>query len=190
MNPTSRRATVNDIPHLVGLYRLLETEQAALRQMWPYADGLPEPVADSFRELLADDIVDGDGDSLVVIGEVDGVPLGFAWCRSESLLPQGEGQRVAAIRLIHTVAEARGVGVGDAMITMVLDEFRQRGHRLFDAHVSPGHRHAKNFFESNGFSARLIVMHHADVPLTPPSHPTDAPGGPDAVNPPTEESPA
>jgi hypothetical protein len=28
--------------------------------------------------------------------------------------------------------------------------------------VSPGHRYAKNFFESNGFSARLIVMHHND----------------------------
>ncbi len=48
------------------------------------------------------------------------------------------------------------------MIRHVLEEFRGRGHRFFDARVSPGHRHAKNFFESNGFSARLIVMHHAD----------------------------
>jgi hypothetical protein len=48
------------------------------------------------------------------------------------------------------------------MIQIVLAEFRASGHRLFDARVSPGHRLAKNFFESNGFSARLIVMHHAD----------------------------
>jgi len=39
---------------------------------------------------------------------------------------------------------------------------RAEGLRLFDARVSPGHRAAKNFFEAHGFSARLIVMHHAD----------------------------
>ena len=32
----------------------------------------------------------------------------------------------------------------------------------FDVRVLPGHRLAKNFFEANGFSARLIVMHRDD----------------------------
>ncbi len=141
---------------LVELYRLLEEEQTAIKPMWRLADGLAEPAAGSFGEILAD------AESLTVIGELDGVPLGFAWCRSEPLLPQAGGERVAVVRLIHTVAEARGVGVGDAMIGQVLAEFRSRGHRRFDARVSPGHRTAKNFFESNGFSARLIVMHHSD----------------------------
>jgi hypothetical protein len=44
----------------------------------------------------------------------------------------------------------------------VLAELRQRGISKFDAHVLPGHRLAKNFFESGGFSARSIVMHHDD----------------------------
>ena len=78
------------------------------------------------------------------------------------MLPQAAGEEVGVIRLIFTDPEARGVGVGDAMITQALAELRGRGLRYFDARVSPGHRHAKNFFESNGFSARLIVMHHAD----------------------------
>ncbi len=156
MEIASRTATFADLDVLVELYRGLEAEQTAIKPMWPLADGLPEPVADAFRSILADT------ESRLVLGTIDEVPLGFAWCRSEGLLPQAGSDRVAVVRLIHTVEAARGVGVGDAMITDLLTDFRGRGHKLFDARVSPGHRHAKNFFEANGFSARLIVMHHAD----------------------------
>ena len=45
-----------------------------------------------------------------------------------------------------------------------MDDYRAMGHHLFDAHVLPGHRLAKNFFEAGGFSARTIVMHHSDRP--------------------------
>jgi GNAT superfamily N-acetyltransferase len=156
MEVTSRAATVDDVDAIVGLYRDLEAEQTAIKPMWPLADGLAEPVRDAIVAVLGDD------DSLVVLGAIDDVPLGFAWARSEDLLPQAGGSRVAVVRLIFTAHDARGVGVGEAMIARVLDHFRSTGHTLFDARVSPGHRHAKNFFEANGFSARLIVMHHAD----------------------------
>jgi GNAT superfamily N-acetyltransferase len=156
MTITARRATPDDLVPLLALYKELEAEQTAIKPMWRLADGLPEPAGEAMTEVLRDP------DSLVVIGEIDGVPLGFAWARSEPLLPQAGDVRVAVVRLIHTTLDARGVGVGDAMIEDVLTEFRSRGHRLFDARVSPGHRLAKNFFESNGFSARLIVMHHSD----------------------------
>jgi len=153
---TSRMATEADLDDLVALYRDLEREQAALRPLWPLADGLPEPVSEAFVDVMGDD------ESVLVIGELDDVPLGFGWCRAEDLLPQAGGDRVAVVRLIHTEVEARGIGVGEAMVTMLLDAFRARGFHLFDARVSPGHRNAKNFFEANGFSARLIVMHHDD----------------------------
>ena len=45
---------------------------------------------------------------------------------------------------------------------LVLDALRRQGLVRFDAHVLPGHRLAKNFFEAGGFSARSIVMHHDD----------------------------
>jgi len=156
MTPTSRPASEGDLDELLRMYAELEAEQAELRPLWPLADGLDEPIGDSFRSIL------NDPESLLVIGEFDGVPLGFCWARSEPLLNQAGGRRVGVVRLIHTEREARGVGIGEAMILPVLQELRARGHRLFDARVSPGHRHAKNFFESNGFAARLIVMHHND----------------------------
>ena len=88
--------------------------------------------------------------------------MGFMWMRLEALLPQADGAQVGSVRLVFVQPEARGVGVGEAMISMVLAGFRDRGVKLFDSHVSPGHRLAKNFFESNGFSARRIVMHHSE----------------------------
>lgn len=152
----ARQASEDDLPELVRLYRLLEAEQAALKSLWPVADGLAEPIEQSFQAILADP------DSILVIGTLDEVPLGFMWMRREELLPQADGAEVGSVRLVFVEPEARGVGIGEAMITMVMEDFRGRGIELFDSHVSPGHRLAKNFFESHGYSARRIVMHHSE----------------------------
>ncbi len=146
----------DDLDMLEQLYRGLEKEMVALHKMWPLADGLAEPVRDSLAAALEDDL------ALVLLGCIDDVPLGFLYGRSEPLLPQAYGRRVAAIRMVFTDHEAREVGVGEAMRDAFLDHYRASGHTLFDAHVLPGHRLAKNFFEAGGFSARSIVMHHDD----------------------------
>lgn len=156
MSVSARRAEPADIPTLVGLYGDLAREMDAIKPIWSSADGLPAPVDSAFAKLL------GDRDAHVYLGEIDGVPVGFLFARDESLLPQAAGRRVAAVRLIFTLAGGRGVGVGEAMIDRFLEEAIARGIDSFDAHVSPGHRESKNFFESNGFKARSIVMHRAD----------------------------
>ena len=155
---TARLARAEDLDVLVDLYRRLEAEMVAIHPMWPRADGLEEPVE---RSLLAriDDSV-----SRLYLGEVDGYPLGFIYGRSETLLAHEGNTRIAAIRLVFVEEEARGVGVGEIMRDTLMDDFRSLGHELFDAHVLPGHRLAKNFFEAGGFSARSIVMHHSDRP--------------------------
>jgi ribosomal protein S18 acetylase RimI-like enzyme len=154
---TARIAGPEDLPTLVGLYRGLEEEMTALHPMWPLADGLAEPVETSFRDLLEDQ------ESIVVIGELDDYPLGFSWARVEQILPQAGGAEVGSIRLIYVDPEAREVAIGEEMRDYVMDMLRKRGISRFDAHVLPGHRLAKNFFEAGGFSARSITMHHDDA---------------------------
>ncbi|MFQ5554820.1 MAG: GNAT family N-acetyltransferase [Acidimicrobiia bacterium] len=151
-------AEARDLGLIAALYDALETEQTALRPTWRLADGLPGPIAPSLADILLDE------DSVLVLGLLDEVPLGFAWGRSEPLLPQAGGRNIAVVRLIHTDIEARGVGIGAAMLEHVMRHFEHRGITLFDARVSPGHRDAKNFFESHGFKARLIVMNHDHEP--------------------------
>ena len=153
---TARMAGLADVPALVGLYRGLEEEMTALHPMWPMADGVAEPVARSFERLLEDP------EGLVVIGELDGYPFGFATALVEEILPQAKGEKVGSISLIYVEPEAREVALGEEMREFVMDLLRKRGISKFDAHVLPGHRLAKNFFEAGGFSARSIIMHHDD----------------------------
>ncbi len=149
----ARPASLTDVGDLVRLYDRLGAEMAALRPVWPFADGLAEPTALAFEEMLASPVW------TIIVGVLDEVPVGFLVWRDEAMLPQAGGDRIAAVRFIFTEPEARSVGVGEAMITAFLEGAAGRGIRRFDAYVSPGHREAKNFFESNGFKARSIVMH-------------------------------
>ncbi len=153
MTPTARRATPDDLGELVRLYRLLAEEMTTLKDMWSLADGLAEPVEDSFRSLLEDER------ALVVVGELEGHPVGFLQAQVEDLLPQGSGTSLASIRLVFTENPARAVGVAATMRDFAIAELEKLGIERFDAHVLPGHRLAKNFFEAGGFSARSIVMH-------------------------------
>jgi ribosomal protein S18 acetylase RimI-like enzyme len=154
---TARKAGPEDIPALLDLYRGLEKEMVALHPMWPLADGLAEPVDHAFEQLL------GDPDSIVVVGELDGYPFGFVWARVEQILPQAGGAEVGSIRLIYVDPEAREVSLCEEMRDYTMDLLRERGISRFDAHVLPGHRLAKNFFEAGGFAARSIIMHHDDA---------------------------
>ena len=128
----------------------------ALHAMWPTADGLDEPVASSLDAAISDD------DTVVLIGSVEEYPFGFLIATVESMLEQAQGEQIGVIRFIYVEQEAREVAVAEAMRDQALSELRERGISKFDAHVLPGHRLAKNFFESGGFSARSIVMHHND----------------------------
>ncbi len=150
---TARPASATDLPELDRLYHLLATEMEALRPVWPFTDGVAEPSADTLHGML------DAPDWTILLGLLEGVPVGFLVWRDEPMLPQARGDRIASVRLLFTETEARHVGVGEAMNTLFLQQATVVGFHRFDAHVSPGHREAKNFFEANGFTARSIVMY-------------------------------
>ncbi|HEY5891566.1 MAG TPA: hypothetical protein VIW94_12825 [Acidimicrobiia bacterium] len=149
-------ATAGDIDILIDLYRSLESEMTALHPMWPLADGLAEPVSDSMLQAIEGP------DSFVIIGKAWEYPFGFLLGRIETMLPQAGGERLGSIRIVFVEEEARQIAIGEEMRGLALARFREMGLIKFDAHVLPGHRLAKNFFEAGGFSARSIVMHHDD----------------------------
>jgi GNAT superfamily N-acetyltransferase len=99
-----------------------------------------------------------DPDQLLVVGTFDGVPVGYGCVHLETLR---DGSVLAAIDDLFVTLEARGVGVGEAMMHEVVDWARERGCRGIDAFALPGNRPAKNFFETFGLVARGIVVHRA-----------------------------
>lgn len=169
MEATARPATESDVPVLVDLYHELEREMTSLSEMWSLTSGLPAPTDEAIAEAVA--ASGRDRDVHVVVGSFEGVVLGFMLATVDELLPQGDGKRLGSIRLVFVDPEARAVGVGEAMRDEMLSRLRLEGITSFDAHVLPGHRLAKNFFESGGFAARHIVMHHEDDDVAHPVNP-------------------
>lgn len=155
MTASARFAIPGDLGSLGALYRLLEREMVELSPMWRL-DGIPEPATAYLQNAIHDP------ESVVIIGEYDGYPFGFLIATVEEMAPQAEGARLGSIRLVFVDHQVREVGIGEAMRSLALEELRSRGISRFDAHVLPGHRLAKNFFEQGGFSARHIIMHHDD----------------------------
>ncbi len=62
------------------------------------------------------------------------------------------------IEHIFVTPETREVGLGDALLLSMLDEFRQRGVREVSAQALPGDRAMKNLFERHGLIAQTIVV--------------------------------
>ena len=119
--------------------------------MWSEREARSDPAA-SLRLALTDARFD------VLTGRFDDVVVGFAVMREDRL---ADGSRLGVIEDIVVTPEARGVGVGEALIDAVIGAARQRGCVGVDALVLPGNRASKNFFETAGLTARAIVVHRA-----------------------------
>ena len=68
--------------------------------------------------------------------------------------------------------DARSVGIGEALVGLIVEFCAARGCIGIDAAALPGHRAAKNFFEGHGFTARSLVMHRSlHEPRSEPERP-------------------
>ncbi len=97
----------------------------------------------------------GTEDRLVVVAGIDQVTLGFAAADIDRRGPAPQ----AVVRAVYVEAEARGVGLGEAMLRLVVAWAEAEGCAGVDAYALPGNRPAKAFFEDIGFTARLLTMH-------------------------------
>lgn len=91
----------------------------------------------------------------VLVGTLDGAVVGLAVARTEEVGEAAHG----VIDGIYVEPEARGVGVGRALLEGLLGWFAATNCRGIDAAALPGDRPTKNFFEAAGFKARLLTLH-------------------------------
>jgi GNAT superfamily N-acetyltransferase len=150
----ARPATAADVPRLAELARAAIAELAPMRggEVWRIREARTEPIEAGFEAVL------DDPDGRLVAGTVDGVVIGYAAAHVEHL---GDGSRLGVVDDIFVEEDARGVGVGEAMIDDLVAWCTERGCFGMDAMALPGHRLTKNFFEEAGFTARKLVMHHS-----------------------------
>ena len=159
----ARSAMPADLPRLAHLARTAIAELAPTRggAVWRAREARPEPIEDNLAAALADPC------ARVVAGTIDGVVVGYAAVHVEDLR---DGTRLGVVDDIFVEEEARGVGLGEAMMVDLVAWCTDQGCFGMDAMALPGHRSTKNFFEESGFTARKLVMYHSlleDGPAEP-----------------------
>jgi ribosomal protein S18 acetylase RimI-like enzyme len=155
-----RAATPQDLPAIVALVGALRAELGPMRggRIWVVREARPGDPEHVYGGLL------GDPATCVVVGTIDDIVVGFGVVTVEAL---SDGRRLGVVSELFVDAEARAVGVGEAMLEVLVTFCRNEGCVGIDAFALPGHRAAKNFFEESGFTARAIVMHHSLEPKAP-----------------------
>lgn len=150
----ARPATEGDVAELARLARDAIAELAPMRggAVWRAQEARQEPVEASFLRDLAD------GETRVLVGTIDAVPVGYAVARIE---PLADETRLGVVADIYVDPGAREVGLGEALMGDLVAWCTERGCFGMDALALPGHRSSKNFFEESGFTARKLVMHHS-----------------------------
>jgi ribosomal protein S18 acetylase RimI-like enzyme len=149
----ARPATVDDLPAVLDLATELRGELVPMRggSMWSRTAAYPEPLDTTFRALLERD------DACLLVGTIDDVVVGFGACTATVLR---DGTRLGEITELYVTPEARDVSVGEGLLSALVQWCRDQGCAAVDAFALPGHRAAKNFFETAGFTARALLMHH------------------------------
>lgn len=92
---------------------------------------------------------------LSALVELDGIPVGYV---SGELVVLAD-RRLVEVAELYVEPEAREVGAGEALLSAARAWAIEQGACGIDVAVLPGSREAKNFLESAGLTARLIVMH-------------------------------
>jgi len=148
----ARSATLDDVPAIVELATRLREQVAAFRgsDLWAAREAKSGDLTHVYSELIADPHVD------VVVGTIDDVVFGFGVGERERL---ADGRLLGVISDLYVEPDARDIGVGEAVVSELLERFRRDGCAGVDAWALPGDRNTKNFFETHGFVSRLIVAH-------------------------------
>jgi len=70
-----------------------------------------------------------------------------------------DDQKIASIKEIFVLKDARSVGVGESVIHSITNEAIEHNAIGIDSFALPGDRETKNFFETQGMVARLIHVY-------------------------------
>jgi len=154
MDVDARQAERADLPLVAALAEAAVSELAANRGggIWSRFEARPEPLDASLSQQI-----DAEG-AFVAVGTLDDTIVGYAAGR---LVGLHDGSTMTELSDIYVLPGARGVGVGESLMNLVLDWSRAAGAIGVDSIALPGDRHTKNFFESFGLVARAITVHRS-----------------------------
>ena len=152
----ARAAEAGDVEAVTDLARAAIGELGLLRggPVWQLQDARTEPI----RDGVAADIARLPEYGATVVGTIDDAVVGYGVSRLETL---ADGSVLAEVSDLYVDPGARGVGLGEAMMDLLVAHAVDAGAIGIDALALPGDRATKNFFETFGLKARAIVVHRS-----------------------------
>lgn len=160
MLEAAREAQSGDVARIAALAAEAVAEQEESRGGWVWSrrEVRPKPFELSIADALSDP------DQNVWVGTIDDVVVGYSVVALEVL---ATGELLGRIEDIYVSAPAREVSVGKQLVDAAVRWCEERSCLGVDAQALPGNRETKNFFESFGFTARLITVHRSlDAPAS------------------------
>lgn len=150
----ARPATEADLEVLVAMATVGVAELVPNRggSIWSRFEARPAPFLPGFQRDLAD------AETRVLVGTIDSVVVGYGVARLHEL---HDGNLLSVVGDLFVLEDARGVGVGEAMMNDLVDWSTHKGCVGIDAVALPGDRHTKNFFETFGLVARALTVHRS-----------------------------
>jgi ribosomal protein S18 acetylase RimI-like enzyme len=97
-----------------------------------------------------------DSAGTVVVGCIDDTPVGFG---TMTVRNAADGRPHAVVDALYVDPGARSVGVGEAMMGLLMASAAAAGAVGIEATALPGDRATKNFFETHGLVARALTVH-------------------------------
>jgi GNAT superfamily N-acetyltransferase len=146
-----RRSGEEDVPAAVGLFEALDRFQSPWRVFHPRPDLAGEAEA-RYRAAL-----DPAGPRLHVVAEREGRLMGMAL--GHALVPSSMSEELAVeVSNVIVLPEARGRGVGRALVAEIARWAVEGGARLLTIKTYSNNGEALRFWEGLGFRPRLVQM--------------------------------
>lgn len=148
----ARLALPEEIDTVADLAREARREALDYRggERWMATEAAPEPLEGYLDGLVAD------SEAVVLVGVWEGALVGYSWGRA---VARQDGTGIARIEELFVTPQARSVGVGESLFNALVQWAREQELTAIDAFVLPGHREAKNFFETFKMTAHALIVH-------------------------------
>ena len=153
----ARLADASDLEAVLGIGQRIREELADHRggAMLLAAEDGGQPWRDRLTAAV-EATKDAIGRDVVIVGTFDDVVFGIAVLRHRTL---ADDTIVGELDDFAVDAEAREVGIGEAMMNLAIERLLAAGGTGIGARALPGDRETKNFFESFGLKARQLLVH-------------------------------
>lgn len=160
---SARPARAGDRDDIVALADMVVRELEPTRggAVWQRRESRALPVDASIDHDLRAAAAGSDAATAVFVGTIDEVVVGYGVIRREALRT---GEDLGVVTDIYVQPEARGIGVGEAIMDLIVEWATAQGCIGVDSIALPGNRATKNFFERFGLVARAIVVHRSLLP--------------------------